>query len=119
LVCPETTRFNTSASHAKGSMSLSLADWISVAMIDQWCPPLSAPVSRVQQMRVALAKLNRWPEMLTYEEANKDIPKGGEIIRFAMQHVLAEEFKEGFIFAGEKLRAGLMAKRKARKPAKT
>jgi len=53
-------------------------------------------------MRVALAKQNRWPEMLTFEEANKDIPDGN-IILLALQNVLAEEFKEGFIAKGEKL----------------
>lgn len=58
--------------------------------------------NRLQRMRVALAKQNRWPEMLTFEEANKDIPDGN-IILLALQNVLAEEFKEGFIAKGEKL----------------
>jgi hypothetical protein len=38
-------RCRTSANHASGSTSFSLADWISVAMIDQLCTPLSAPAN--------------------------------------------------------------------------
>jgi hypothetical protein len=68
--------------------------------------------TRVQRMRVALAKQNRWPEMLTFEEANKDLPKGGEIMWYALQQVLAEEFKDGFILRGEALRRELTAKEK-------
>jgi hypothetical protein len=71
--------------------------------------------SRVQKMRVALAKQNRWPEMLTHEEMNQDIPKGGELIRYVLQQVQAGEFKEGFILGGEKLWTEFTRKREQRK----
>jgi hypothetical protein len=57
---------------------------------------------RVQRMRTALITQNRWPEMLTFEEANKPIPKGQEVIGFLLQHVLSEEFRDGFIVGAEK-----------------
>jgi len=57
----------------------------------------------VQKMRVALAKLNRWPEMLTYEEMNRSIPKEMNIFYFVLRLLQAEKFEEGFILNGEKL----------------
>jgi len=62
---------------------------------------------RVEKLRMALAKHERWPEMLTFEEANKDMPAGSEIIRLVLRHGLAEEFKAGFISGSEKRRAKL------------
>ncbi|GBQ99164.1 hypothetical protein AA23498_3426 [Acetobacter nitrogenifigens DSM 23921 = NBRC 105050] len=59
--------------------------------------------SHVRKMRVALAQLNRWPEMLTYEEMNQNIPKGMNFIYNIFRQVLAEKFEEGFILNGEKL----------------
>ncbi|MBS1032106.1 hypothetical protein JK192_12025 [Gluconobacter cerinus] len=59
--------------------------------------------SHVQKMRVDLAKLNRWPEMLTYEEMNQDIPKNMNVIYYILRQLQAEKFEEGFILNGEKL----------------
>jgi len=64
---------------------------------------------RVQRMRIALVTQNRWPEMLTFEEANKPIPKGQEVIGFLAQHVLSEEFKDGFIAGAEKAKVAAKA----------
>ena len=65
-------------------------------------------------MRLALAKQRRWPEMLTFEEANMAVPQLS-VMQYAVQQVLAEEFKEGFILKGEKLRAELIGKRENKK----
>jgi hypothetical protein len=78
-----------------------------------FCDLLKIPTSaqsRMQRMRLALARQNRWPEMLTFEEFNKEMPENRTTMRFVMQHVLAEEFKTGFIKEGEELSRRLTEK---------
>ena len=46
LLRPDTMRSSTSVSQASGSASFSFADWISMAMIAQFLPPLSEPANK-------------------------------------------------------------------------
>lgn len=64
---------------------------------------------RVQQMRITLVKQNRWPEMLTFEEVNLDVPKGNWIMRIVLQITCADDFKDGFIAGADRAKAGKAA----------
>lgn len=58
---------------------------------------------QVKSLRNVLVMYPRWPEMITFEEMNKDLPdyqlKG---LSAAIQRVMADEIDDGFIAATEK-----------------
>lgn len=53
--------------------------------------------SVVQQIRDRLLEHPRWPEMVTYEEMNKEPPTGQEVIRMLVRLHSAERYKSGFL----------------------
>lgn len=55
----------------------------------------------VQQIRDRLLEHPRWPEMVTYEEMNKEPPRGQEIMRMFVRFHSAERYKNGFLLSRE------------------
>lgn len=57
--------------------------------------------SIIQQIRDGLLEHPRWPEMVTYEEMNKEPPTGHEIMRMLVRIQNAERYKKGFLLSRE------------------
>ena len=53
----------------------------------------------VRELRRAIISSNRWPEMITYEEMNLELPSVSPIF-LALQHVMSEKLERGFLSAG-------------------
>jgi hypothetical protein len=61
---------------------------------------LAAPtlvLQQVKKLRRALTMMTRWPEIVTFEEMNRPIPKGSEILNLMLRIVAAGTFEDGFI----------------------
>jgi hypothetical protein len=59
--------------------------------------------NQVKSLRNALVMYPRWPEMITFEEMNKDLPDYQQLnwLSATVQRVIADEIDDGFIAATE------------------